>query len=72
MNYLLKCKRCRHVLVNQQNTTFLDSHNIVKSALSNSITYDCRNNITDVWYLQENEIPQWIVNSLNNVSVILK
>lgn len=61
MGSLLKCRKCRHIIVTQEKTSILNPHNDVVTEINNSVNLDCGGKIIDVWYLQETEVPDWII-----------
>lgn len=69
MTSSLKCRKCRNLLVNQDDTSILDVHGEVISNVSNAVYVDCIGKITEVWYLQENKLPEWIISSINEVNL---
>lgn len=71
MTVVFKCRKCRRILIDQTKTSILNHHNTVLTELNNSLMYDCGGKIIEVWYLQETEVPEWIVHSIDEVSLIL-
>lgn len=71
MSCFLKCRKCRNILICQDETSVLDVHSQVINKVANFVSLDCIGKIIDVWYLRENELPEWIITSLNEVLVIL-
>lgn len=65
---ILKCRRCRNVLIDQKETAIIDNHSRPVDQVNNSLSYDCGGKVIDVWYFQETEVPEWVLNSINEVS----
>ncbi|XP_065207562.1 E3 ubiquitin-protein ligase RNF180-like [Planococcus citri] len=65
MSSSLKCRKCRNVLINQADTSILDVHGKIIDKVDNSLSYDCSGKLSDVWYLQETELPEWIIEMIN-------
>lgn len=68
MGFSLKCRKCRHLIVTQEKTSVIDSHNVILKEINNSVILDCGGKIVDVWYLQETEVPDWIINCIDEVN----
>lgn len=68
MGSSLKCRKCRHIIVTQEKTSILDHHNNVIKEIDNSVNLDCKGKIVDVWYLQETEVPDWIIHCIDEVN----
>lgn len=71
MNAVLKCRKCRFVLINQKETFILDKHYNVLTELNNSTMYDCGGEVLNVWYLEETGVPMWIIDNLDEVSSLI-
>lgn len=71
MNITIKCRKCRTDLINQPTSTILNIHGEImnfydKKCLRNST---CKSNVKDdVFYIGETEMPEWIINSINEVN----
>lgn len=71
MSCSLKCRKCRHIIVKQEQTSILNVHNVLLSEINNSVERDCGGHIVDVWYLQETDVPDWILQCIDEVREIL-
>lgn len=71
MNITIKCRKCRTELISHPEKTILNIHgNILniydKMCVRNSA---CKSDVkNDVFYIDETEMPEWIINIINEVS----
>lgn len=67
MSAIIKCRKCRYVVIEQQKTPIFDRHSSPILEPNNSVSYDCGQSILDAWYFQENGMPEWMIDRLNQV-----
>lgn len=73
MNVIIKCRKCRTDLISHPENTILNIHggtlNVYdKECIRNSV---CNRDVkNDVFYIQETEMPEWIINTINEADWI--
>lgn len=64
---MLKCRKCRNNLVNIKHIPLLNEHGELVAVVNNKASQVCISSVSDNWYFQDPDIPEWMTELINQV-----